>query len=431
MTRPMEIVILNDNASLTGGSAAVALASARGLAAMNHKVTLVTCVGPVAPELRSVPNLEVVCLDQQEIAKDPRRLRAFASGLRNTRAVRALRGVLSDKPARATVVHVHSWMKAFSPFALDAVCDMGLPLVVTLHDYFIACPTGGYFDHATGQICTRKPLSLSCGLCNCDRRNYGHKVWRTARTALQNTVLQVPRRVSHYIGVSAFSMAVMRPRLPPSVPVTIVRNPVDCLDQGRAPVAANRAFVYMGRFEEEKGVRLFAEAVRLTGLPAVFIGDGALAAQVRALCPEATFTGWLSPGEIRAHLARARALVFPPLWYETLGLVVIEAAAAGVPSVISDGCAATDIVRDGVNGLHFARGSAASLAQRMRQLAGDDLLASRLGGAAYDEYWSRPWTLEHHVGELEGVYGSVLNAAEKKEAAIPPGPAGPGYLAVT
>jgi glycosyltransferase involved in cell wall biosynthesis len=411
MTPPLDIVILNDHASLTGGSAAVALASARGLAARSNRVTLLTCVGPVAPELRSVPNLDVVCLGQQEISRDPNRVRAFATGIRNARAVAAVRALLRDKPRGRTVVHVHSWTKALSAFALDAACEMGFPLVATLHDFFITCPSGGFFVHGPNELCRRVPMSIGCIGCNCDRRNYGHKLWRTARTAIQNSVLRIPRKVAHFVGVSDFSLGVMRPHLPASVPVTMVRNPLDCVDSGPAAAADNRNFVFVGRFEEEKGVRLFAEAVRATGLPAVFVGDGSLAAELRRLCPSALFTGWLGPAAIRSQLARARALVFPPLWYETLGLVVVEAAAAGVPAIVADRCAATDVVRDGVNGLHFVHGDVLSLSVKMRIMAGDGALAGRLGRSGYDAYWADPWTVDRHVGKLLGVYEEITQAA--------------------
>jgi glycosyltransferase involved in cell wall biosynthesis len=411
MTPPLDIVILNDHASLTGGSAAVALASARGLAARSVSVTLLTCVGPVAPELRTVPNLEVICLEQEEIAKASSRLGAFASGLRNSRAVEAVRSVLRSKRRDRTVIHVHSWTKAFSPFALDAVCEMGFPLVMTLHDYFITCPSGGFYDHGANELCQRTPLSLGCITCNCDRRHYAHKLWRTARTAIQNRILHVPRRIAHYVGVSHFSLNVLRPHLPAGVPVTMVRNPLESVDGGPASPSQNRNFLFIGRFEEEKGVRLFAEAIRATGLPAVFIGDGSLAPELKRLCPSAQFTGWLGAGQIRAHLAAARALVFPPLWYETLGLVVVEAVAAGVPALVSDRCAATDVVQDGVNGLHFAHGDLGSLSEKMRLLADDSALAGRLGRQGYAGYWADPWTVDRHVEELLGVYRKLTRTA--------------------
>ncbi len=403
-----EVVILNDYASTTGGSTAVALASALGLAGRGVQVTLFTCVGPVAQGLRETPNLRVICLGQAEIAKDTNRLRAFASGLRNQRAVTGLRALLATKNPEETLVHAHTWMKALSPFALNVATELGFPLVVTLHDFFISCPSGGFFDHATEKICRRAPLSAACVGCNCDRRNYVHKLWRVARTALQNHTLNLPARVTSYVGVSDFSLGILRPHLPPAVPARVVRNPVDCSDDGPADNARNRPFLYIGRFVPEKGVRLFAEAVRLTGLPAVFVGDGELMPELRRLCPQARFTGWLEPAAIRAELRAARALVFPPLWYETLGLVAVEAAASGVPAIVSDGCAAVDYVRDDFTGLHFSHGSVEALASRMRRMAQDNALAERLGRAAYDWYWADPWTTDRHVDDLLAHYRTLV-----------------------
>jgi glycosyltransferase involved in cell wall biosynthesis len=405
--RPFEVVILNDYASTTGGSTAVAIASAIGLAQRGVPVTLFTCVGPVAPQLSGVRNLEVVCLGQEEIAKDGNRLRAFTSGLRNSEAERALRALLASKSPEQTLVHAHTWTKALSPFALDVVTRMGFRLVLTLHDFFIACPNGGFFVHKTRQICQRKPLSASCWSCSCDRRNRAHKLWRSVRTVVQNKVLNVPGKTSAFIGVSDFSLRILKPFLPASIPARVVRNPVGALDEGPAQIDANREFLFMGRFENEKGVRLFAEAARQSGVPALFIGDGALRPEAQRICPHGRYTGWLSPAEIRQHLRRARALVFPPLWYETLGLVVVEAAAAGVPSIVSDRCAATDFIRHGVNGLLFANGSAESLASQMAGLAADHSGAARLGRAAYDWYWGDPWSVERHVDDLLRIYGDL------------------------
>ncbi len=413
----LEVVILNDYATTTGGSTSVAIASALGLARRGVRVTYFSCVGPIAPELREVPNLEVVCLGQHEIAKDPKRLRALSSGLRNAAAVAALRRVLAGKDPARTLVHAHTWMKAMSPFALDVAPELGFPLVVTLHDFFISCPSGGFYDHATSTVCKRTPLSASCLACNCDRRHYAHKLWRVARTALQNGALGLPKRVSLYLGVSEFSLNILRPHLPPGIPAAVLRNAVDCVDEGPAEVARNDAFLYVGRFVPEKGVRLFAEAVKATGLPAVFVGDGELAPELRRLCPEARFTGWLRPEQIRAELRAARALVFPPTWYETLGLVAVEAASAGVPAIVSDGCAASDAIRHGRTGLHFTHGSAESLANRMRELAHDSARAAALGRAAYEWYWADPWTADAHVEDLLGHYHRVLSPRVELAAA--------------
>jgi glycosyltransferase involved in cell wall biosynthesis len=414
---PLEVVILNDYASLTGGSTAVALASAVGLAARDVPVTFFAAVGPVSPQLIGVPNLKVICLGQPEIVKNPSRMQAFVSGWRNTKAMRALQAVLSTKSPRKTVIHAHTWSQALSPFVLTVARKMGFPVVVTLHDFFITCPSGVFFVHPTRAICRRTPLSLSCWRCNCDRRNYAHKLWRNARSVIQNRILKVPDKVSYYIGVSDFSLKILRPYLPPTTPAKVIRHPVDCVKAEPAPVAKNRDFLFIGRFSNEKGAVLFAQAVQASGVAATFIGDGALMPTVRSMCPQARFTGWLPPEKIRSYLRTARAIVFPPLWYETLGLVVIEAAAAGVPAIVSDQCAATDYIRPGVNGLHFTHGLVESLSRQMMELNTNHGLAARLGRAAHDWYWSNPWTSDRHVSDLlevyQGLTGQTVPTIEK------------------
>ena len=404
----MEVIIINDYGHVTGGSTSVAVASALGLAQAGHMVTYFCAVGPVAPGLLRQKNLTVVCLEQSEISKDPNRWRALTQGLRNREAVDCLTALLAEKDPRRTVVHVHTWTKALSPFALALAANRGFPVVVTLHDFFITCPTGGFFAHNTGRLCHRRPLSLGCIGCNCDRRNYGHKLWRVFRTVLQNRILHVPEKMAHFIGVSGFSLAIMKPYLPADVPVSVIRNPIECERRPAIGVAENREFIFVGRLEEEKGARLFAAAIRAAGVPGVFIGDGALRPELQAAYPEIRFSGWLQPAETRRALGRARALVFPPLWYETLGMVVVEAASIGIPVIISDSCAATDFVRNGETGIFFEHGSVSSLAGQIARLRDHSDETQRLGRSAYQWYWDAPWTTERHVEELVKVYQGVL-----------------------
>ena len=405
----MEVIIVNDQAHVNGGAPAVAFASARGLLKRGIPVTLFTAVGPVAPELRAEVDLEVHCLEQREIADDPNRLRAFLTGMRNGPAVAAMHRLLSTRDPRHTIIHVHSWTKALSPFVISAAIERGFKVVVTLHDFFITCPTGGFFVHKDNAICTRTPLSADCLSCSCDRRNYAHKLWRSGRTFLQNQMLGIPRGVAHFVGVSQFSIDIMRGYLPMDARITVVRNPIDCPPVDPAPIATNAPLLYIGRFSKEKGPLLLAEAVRRTGAPAVFIGDGEVLAQAKTICPEATFTGWLPAEEVRGWLSKARALVFPPLWYETLGLVVVEAAAHGVPAIVASRCAAVDYIRHGETGLHFEHGSVDSLCEQIERLK-DDELATRLGRNAYEWFWNDPWTIDSHVTELMHVYEELLRA---------------------
>ena len=406
-TSGIEVVIINDNATFNGGGSNVALQSAIALAERGLPVTFFSAVGPVAPELQNVAHLNVVCTHQYEIADDPNRFRAFTQGIWNGPAARTLARLLATKDPARTIVHAHVWMRALSPAVLAIALDRGFRVTLTAHDFFAVCPSGGFFLHNRKQICHRKPLSASCLVCNCDRRAYTHKLWRFARTALQNHWFRVAPRIHHYIGVSQFSIDIMKPYLPPGIPVTIVRNPVDCSNVGPAPVGENRAFLFLGRFSPEKGPEVFAEAASRANVPAVFIGAGELASDLRQRCRHGNFPGWLPQPETTAALRQARALVFPSLWLETLGLSAIEAMANGVPVIVSDRCAASAFVKNEVSGLHFQSGSVESLVKQIRRL-GDSGFAEYLGGNAYHEYWKNPWTLESHTNELLSVYEQML-----------------------
>ena len=419
MTSPLpdgfELIILSDFAQFNGGAAIVALHGARHIAGSGVPVTVFSSVGPIDESLAGVPNLSVVCLDQQEIVQDPRRARAFLRGVRNDPARRALRRLLAGKDPARTVVHAHQWSKALSPVVLAETLDRGFRLAVTLHDFFIVCPNGGFFVYPKLELCHRTPLSLDCLTCRYDRRSELHKIWRSARTWAQNGWWRVARRVDQYIGVSEFSAEILRPYLPPAVPLDVVNPPCECRDYGPAPVRGNDLFLFVGRIVPEKGPRLLAEAARRLGLKAVFIGDGEERAAVQREYPEHEFTGWLDAPAIDRWMRRARALVFPSRWYETLGLVVVEAAAQGVPVVVADSSAASRFLEAGRAGLHFRSGSVDSLTEQLGRLRDDDF-AARLGQGAYDWYWQRPWTMSAHADALRNIYARMLSGAPAVQA---------------
>jgi glycosyltransferase involved in cell wall biosynthesis len=83
--------------------------------------------------------------------------------------------------------------------------------------------------------------------------------------------------------------------------------------------------------------------------------------------------------------------VFPSLT-ETFGNVLLEALAAGLPTV-SFRCAASALhVKDGVNGLHVERGDAGGFVAAVRRLAHDAGLRARLGAAARETALAVGWS---------------------------------------
>ncbi len=99
---------------------------------------------------------------------------------------------------------------------------------------------------------------------------------------------------------------------------------------------------------------------------------------------------------------------FPSTWYETGGLVVLEALAQGVPVIVSRNTAAADFVVDGGNGFVVDPGDVEALAARLSALA-EDAVAQRMGRDAYARYWAEPQTTEVHVAGLMKIYETILS----------------------
>ncbi|GAC1490644.1 MAG: glycosyltransferase family 4 protein [Vulcanimicrobiaceae bacterium] len=407
MLKPGHVVVVNDTLHVDGGAAQVAISSAIGLRRRGYRVTVFGAVEPIAPELLAA-DVDVISLGQRTILEDNDRRRAATQGIWNATAYRRFRAFLESCDARDTVVHVHGWVKSLSASVVRAAEDVRIPVVVTLHDFFSACPNGALFDHPAQEICHRDPMSLACITRNCDSRSALHKAWRVVRHVAQERIGHVPRSVSHFIAVSKNSLAILAPMLPPGRPVTIVNNPIDVRRESAADVGDNREFVYVGRLSSEKGVVEFARAARDAKVKAVFVGDGELRDAVEAANPDATCTGWLDRASSQARLRRARALVVPSLWYEAGPLVILEAAAAGVPAIVPTTCCGREFFVEGVSGISFAGGDRAALTAALQTYTDDDRVRAH-GRAAYDRYWARPASMDRHLDGLCEVYATFCD----------------------
>ena len=70
--------------------------------------------------------------------------------------------LLGSLPAERTIVHVHGWAKALSPSIAMPIARSGLPAVYTIHEYFLFCPNGGFYNYQRGHTCSLEPLSAAC-----------------------------------------------------------------------------------------------------------------------------------------------------------------------------------------------------------------------------------------------------------------------------
>jgi len=137
-----------------------------------------------------------------------------------------------------------------------------------------------------------------------------------------------------------------------------------------APVAAAEIedyYVVAARLLPYKRVRLAVEACNALRAPLVVLGSGPDEARLRAMAgPTVRFAGRVSDVARRQVFARARAIIVPG--EEDFGLVPVEAAAAGRPTVAFGAGGAMETVVDGVTGKFFHEPTAESLARALTSL---------------------------------------------------------------
>ncbi len=417
----MKIVIVADHAHVNGGQAKVSIESAKGLALLGHDVIYFAAVGPVDPGLAAA-QVKTVVLDQPDVISASSLTRFGVQWLWNVAAAQKLAEVLAACDPRESIVHVHAWAKALSPSIGPVLKRTKVPRVFTMHEYYLACPNGGFYDYPVAQPCLRQPMSLACVTHNCNSRSYARKLMRVGRHELLKAGLL--DSLSDVITISRLQREILQPYLPARVRYHDIANPIDVAPLGQKPQAPLGDFIFVGRLSAEKGAKIFAEAARRAGQRAIFIGDGPAADELRALYPEAKILGWKSPAEVKQLMRAARALVFPSVWYEGQPLTVLESLGLGTPVIVSDVCAGREAVQNGVNGLWFKSADPESLASALRQLSDDDT-ARQMSRAAYDLYWAKPLTLERHLDALVALYRGVLGEAPQPAPAFDASPRNP------
>ncbi|MCT0209002.1 glycosyltransferase family 1 protein [Synechococcus sp. CS-1332] len=166
--------------------------------------------------------------------------------------------------------------------------------------------------------------------------------------------------------------------------------------------------LYIGRLSAEKQIdriRPVLEAMPQTRL--ALVGDGPHRQQLERHFEgtATTFVGYLAGEELASAYASGDAFLFPSST-ETLGLVLLEAMAAGCPVVGANRGGIPDIVSDGVNGCLYDPDQPASLPTAVERLLGDPAARRQLRLAAREE--AERWGWPSATAQLQGYYRQVL-----------------------
>ncbi|HYC22759.1 MAG TPA: glycosyltransferase family 4 protein [Candidatus Bathyarchaeia archaeon] len=202
---------------------------------------------------------------------------------------------------------------------------------------------------------------------------------------------------------------------PPHLLRGLYGGPVEgtCRPGERAPLV-----VFAGRLIADKGVASIPAAIaiarrRVPALEAVIFGDGPARAQVEqeidrlGLHGAVRCAGFVAEPELREALGRAMCLALPSA-REGYGLVVVEAAAFGTPSVVlrARESAAGELIAHGENGLVIDGGTPEELAAALLELHARGAEISR-STRAWFARCARDLSIDTSIATLESIYSAA------------------------
>ncbi|MBJ6724267.1 glycosyltransferase family 4 protein [Geomesophilobacter sediminis] len=279
-------------------------------------------------------------------------------------ARRGLREVI--RRFRPDVAHAHNIYGRLSLSVLDELKSAGIPVVMTLHDLKLLCPS--YLMLRDGTVCERcrgKRFHRAL-LARCHKGSYPASAVYAFESWL-NHALGKYRFVSRFVAPSQFLRNKCIEYGWDEGRIAYIPNFVD-LAASPQKKGAHGYLLYLGRLSREKGVASLLEAYQLLDSPPrlVVAGDGPESTALRRKAVDAslpvTFTGHMSADQIRELLSGAQAMVMPSQWYENAPLSLLEAFAAGTPVLASRIGGIPEMIDEGTNGYLFEPGNPSSLA---------------------------------------------------------------------
>jgi glycosyltransferase involved in cell wall biosynthesis len=347
-----------------------------------------------------------------EFRGGPLRERARAAG-RATFGVETLRQLdhlLDEFPVDAAHV-VHAYHQLGTSF-LRMLERRGIPTVLSLHDYKLACPSYRLFDDRRHEVCTKcldqrgaylwAPIATGCwdgsrgGGALLAAEALTTKLTR-AYTRGPGAVIvlnELQRRVVERAGVAPDKIH----KVPHGVEIEPPSN---------EPRGDHALFV--GRLAVEKGVADAIEACSRSGMRLLVLGDGPLRDDLEKLAAhlgaDVEFRGHVTQDEVMAEMRRARLLLVPSRWHEVLALVIVQAIATHLPVVATDLGGNPDLLGDGRGFLHRPAG-VDELTAILTTLAADPARAT--AAAANAAAWATSeLTEERWISRMRAVYDTV------------------------
>ncbi len=341
-------------------------------------------------------------------------VQGFFAGIYCSEGVLAMREAL--RSFRPDVVNVHNLYPFLSPAVLQECHKAGVPVVMTVHNYRLVCPTGLLLHNDKPcEQCLTRGNEWPCLLHNCERslpRSLGYAV----RNGFARRRRYYRDHVDCYCSLTAFQRDKLVAAGFDKEKIIVIPNYIQ-ISGGSATAQQEGCdrtpyIGYVGRLSREKGYDLLLSVAQRRPQ-----WQFRMAGEVRDTLPplpkNVTLCGKLSPQALDNFYRNACCIALPSRCYEGFPMTLLEAFAAGKPCIAPRHGAFPQLMGEGAEacGLLFAPNDADDLERALAQLMENEAVRQQLGDNArrnVQEHYSR----ERIVAEWDALLQHV--AARKR-----------------
>jgi glycosyltransferase involved in cell wall biosynthesis len=305
------------------------------------------------------------------------------------------------------VMHVHNTLPLLSPSVYHAAKSEGVTIIQTLHNYRLLCPVGTFFYNGrVCEDCMGKSIPWPSVARTCYRQSRTATAVVAVMLAFHRMMQTYSQVVDRYVALTGFCRQKFIKGGLPAQKVVVKPNFLDV--EPYIGKSERKFALFVGRLAPEKGLDTLLDAWKKIGnrLPLKIIGDGPLSSRVAKAAETTPGIRWLghtSKQQVFQMMGKAAFLIFPSAWYETFGLVAVEAFAKGTPVIASNIGAVAEIVDHGRTGLLFRSGDPEDLALQVNWALEHPAEFDKMRLEAIEEYTSK-YTAAKNYELLMGIY---------------------------
>jgi glycosyltransferase involved in cell wall biosynthesis len=357
-------------------------------------------------------NLFINNIDYAEINRNKNVLNAIKvikTSYWNTSAQRNVSELL--KLCKPDIAHLHSILHHITPSIIRTLKQSKVPIIMHLHDFNLLCPNIYLFrDHKICEECFHNKF-YNCIRHRCKKKSLSASIIAATQRYFHNAI-DILDDVDVFITPSKLAKEKFeRAGFKYTDRIKIIPHFTSTVKCGNY-VPNSNGVVYVGRFIEEKGIKLIlAVAKELKDISFCLIGDGLLLPYILNFIEEnhlnnIQIVGWLNKEDLINAMCNYSCLVMPSIWYETSGLSVLEAGTIGIPVIVPDNTAMTELISSEV-GIIFKMGDENSLKEAIQKITGDLILQKQLSASLKNKIL-KEYNPEQHYLKIMEIYNSVL-----------------------